>query len=214
MILKFTKDDFDIVETEIKNSQRYGYDIDARILKAYPDNNDEQIVAMKIALIDMLNSTHLSLHLGKISLKEIIEKLMDTTTDFDNRCKKGELSLVSELIEWSINKGVNLFSFFSKYCVFHNYYVYNRDDFVIYDAVLRKHLGDYISKTDYQALFNVTLKNKTQIHNEIDCMRKDKKNGYINYLKLINEILDLNNIDEEFPKRHRKLDQLIWWRNR
>ena len=36
-----------------------------------------------------------------------------------------------------------ILSFANKYCVWHNYYVYQKDDFVIFDSVVRKKLKDF-----------------------------------------------------------------------
>jgi hypothetical protein len=73
--------------------------------------------AMKIALIDMTNSTNLNKHLSKIYLTRLIEKIK--SCNFDERVAKGDISLVGELAK----NEISLFSFFSKYCLYLNYYV-------------------------------------------------------------------------------------------
>ena len=59
---------------------------------------------------------------------------------------KGGISLVGELAK---NK-INLFSFFSKYCLYHNYYVYQNDDYVIFNSVMQNNVGQFLSLYEYK----------------------------------------------------------------
>ena len=72
---------------------------------------------MKVALIDLTNSTHISTHIKKISLSEIVDLIL-SIQDFDIRVSQGDPLLVSQLAE--SNGQINLFSFASKYCTYHN----------------------------------------------------------------------------------------------
>ncbi|MCL1986523.1 MAG: hypothetical protein FWG64_00925 [Firmicutes bacterium] len=130
--IKFTEKELQETARRVKTDPRYGEEaaIISSCFRKFPENNDGDIVAMKIALIDMTNSTNLNKHLSKIYLTRLIAKIK--TCDFDERVAMGDTSLIAELAK----NEINLFSFFSKYCLYHNYYVYQNDDFAIFDSVM------------------------------------------------------------------------------
>ena len=114
----------------------------------------------------------------------------------------GDATLISELAR----NEINLFSFFSKYCLYHNYYVYERDDFAIFDGVMQNHVGVFISHYEYKG----KLYRSSHIHNCIEKMRTTY--DYEGYLKLIDTILENNNIRRKGKRR--KFDWLVWYGNR
>jgi len=181
---------------------RYGEEamIICNCFRKFPQNNDGDIIAMKIALIDMTNSTNLNKHLSKIYLTRLIEKIINC--EFDKRVAVGDATLISELAR----NEINLFSFFSKYCLYHNYYVYERDDFAIFDGVMQNHVGVFISHYEYKG----KLYRSSHIHNCIEKMRTTY--DYEGYLKLIDTILENNNIRRKGKRR--KFDWLVWYDNR
>ena len=147
VIEKITNDDLEFAEYRVKNDIKYGREgvlIDSA-LRQYPQNNDIAIVSMKICLIDLTNGTNLMRNLGKDGgLYDLAEKIIQV--DFDKRVSTGDLSLVNELAKWTKEKfGKNLFSFISKYCLYHNVHCYDKDDYVIYDSVLAENISKYIS---------------------------------------------------------------------
>ena len=72
---------------------------------------------------------------------------------FDERVKNGDTSIIPELAKWTKKEfGKNLFSFITKYCLYHNVHCYNKDDYAIFDSVVSKSLHKYISKEDYEIL--------------------------------------------------------------
>ena len=185
---------------------------------------------MKIALVDTTNSTNLSRLLGNkevvkngqlvikesLTLTDLINKIV-SMTDFDERIKNGDVTLVDELTKWGSKKGLKLMSFFSKYCLYHNYYVYDKDDFVIFDTVVKNSLGKYLNKEEFQQLYpNYNIKNHSVeqvLSNKIEKMRLDC--NYQSYYQLIDNILKIKKIDpKNVPKMRRKLDLLVWYQNR
>lgn len=158
---------------------------------------------MKISLIDMTNSTNLNKHLRTVSLVKLIDKIMNS--NFDERVSKGDITLVEELSKWTKGEGINLFSFISKYCLYHNFYCYNRDDYAIYDKILNDNIPYYISTEDYYKLTNkVWIKSM--------CEKLRESCNYQEYMKIIDFIIKNNNITVEKP--HRMLDWFIWYNNR
>lgn len=134
-----------LADPKYGKEQRLIYDFFNR----YKDNTDSLIVAAKISLIDLTNSTQLTNYKSKISLSDLTNIIVGIK-DFDERVRKGDATLVSEIAKATaeftdneVRKGVNLFSFASKYCHYHNYCIYRRDDYSIYDSVVSKHLHEY-----------------------------------------------------------------------
>ena len=201
-VKKFTKADLDRIAKKVGNDRRYGEEAEIikECFKKFPENVDSSVIAMKIALIDMTNSTNLSKHLSKISLSKLIEKIKNC--NFDERVKEGDVSLVGELAE----NEVNLFSFSSKYCLYHNYYVYNKDDYVIFDGVMQNHVGQFLRNYEYKG----KIYRPSKIKNCIEKMRKTY--DYEGYLALIDSILNQNHIHTK--DRHRKFDWYVWYNNR
>jgi len=230
--------ELELIGAKVKADARYGeeYKILRSALLAFPDNTDSTVIAMKIALVDMTNSTQLSRLLGEkvvtkkdpktgkykevsrskkdITLGKIAEQIIDV--NFDGRVARGDRSLVGELARWSQSQGVNLFSFFSKYCCYHNELLYGRDDYSIYDSVVQNHLGDYISAAEYETLFGakpVLRSNQTMaglVRNKIEQMRKHF--DYDTYVGLIDQFLAVKGITCD--NKRRKLDWKIWYDNR
>ena len=155
---------------------------------------------MKIALIDMTNSTNLNKHLSKIYLTKLINKIMNC--NFDERVAVGDATLISELAR----NEINLFSFFSKYCLYHNFYVYEQDDFAIFDGVMQNHVGAFISHYEYEG----KVYRSSQIKNCIEKMHVTY--DYEGYLGLIDSILESNGIQSK--NRRRKFDWFVWYNNR
>ena len=87
----------------------------------------------------------------------------------------------------------------------HNYCYYHRDDYVIVDSVLNNNLNKYISEKDFYEITKTKLENNSLV--------KLKDNfDYKTYKKIINKIIENNNITIDKP--HRYLDWYIWYKNR
>ena len=131
------------VHNDVLSNNKYGkeYRLIEDVLKKYPNNKTIEDVACKIAVIDFTNSTNLHLSKNKINLYTLAEII--TSIDFDARVAKGDVSLVSDIIK---ECHVKLYSFASKYCCYHNTFLYNRDDYSIYDSVVEKHLHEYATE--------------------------------------------------------------------
>ena len=178
----------------VAETDNYGPEMEmiTRCLRRFPDNTDPDIVAMKVGLIDITNSTHLSQHKSKISMVEL-SSIIASIPDIDARIKAGDPEVVNQIAR--SNGRINLFSFASKYCCYHNRNLYERDDYSILDTVLKEHLPLYFS--------DVT---ETQIDNW------RKAYNYKAYNDYITKKLDELGITVEFRKR--KFDLFVWYKNR
>ena len=129
------------VHNDVLSNYKYGkeYRLIEDVLKKYPNNKTIEDVACKIAVIDFTNSTNL--RQNKINLYTLAKII--TNIDFDAKVAKGDVSLVSDIIS---KCPVKLYSFASKYCCYHNTFLYNRDDYSIYDSVVASHLHEYATE--------------------------------------------------------------------
>lgn len=206
-ILCISNSDLNKAEERVRKDIKYGREnilIDSA-LKQNPLNNDKSIVSMKICLIDLTNGTNLMRNLGKDGgIYDLAEKI--TQVNFDIRVSNGDLTLVNELSKWTKEKfGKNLFSFISKYCLYHNVHCYNKDDFVIYDSILAENIPKYINCENYKKITGKDL-----YKNSIKKFRENY--DYITYKKIIDFIIESNRLNVDFV--HRKLDWFIWFENR
>ena len=181
-------------EQAVMNDKAYGPESDliTRCFRRFPSNLDADIVAMKIGLIDVTNSTNISKYKSDISVAELAD-IISHIKDIDLRIKDGDPDVVNEIAQCNGKK--DLFSFASKYCCYHKCNVYGKDDYSIYDTVLRDHLPDYFS--------DITS-------SQIKRWRTERNyaayNGYITQ--------KLNALEITSPHRKREFDHFVWFNNR
>ena len=182
MVEKITDEELELYAQKVRDDIKYGGEgilID-EALKNNPLNNDKSLVVMKICLIDITNGTNLSRNLGKDGgLFKLSQKIVDS--NFDERVKNGDTSIIPELAKWTKKEfGKNLFSFITKYCLYHNVHCYNKDDYAIFDSVVSKSLHKYISKEDYEILtgnklrYNSFFKMKDEYNYDLFYSKLDK----------------------------------------
>ena len=178
----------------VQNTDNYGpeNELITRCLIKFPLNTDPDLVAMKVGLIDITNSTHLSQHKSRISMVELAE-VISSIPDVDARIAAGDPEVVNEIAR--SNGNINLFSFASKYCCYHNRNLYGRDDYSILDTVLKEYLPRYFD--------DVT---KNQIQKWQDGYQYKSYNDYITK--------KLDELGISVENRKRKFDHYIWYKNR
>ena len=142
--LPLTEENIEKQHKVVGASSNYGKEglIIHDVLNAFPLHNDLNTIAMKIAVIDVTNSTHLSQYKSRLSLYDLAKVILEIP-NFDDRLAEGDPELVN-IIARNIG-AVNMFSFASKYCTYHNVEVYGRDDYS-YLMVSLKILFHTISK--------------------------------------------------------------------
>lgn len=189
-----TNETLEEAEYLVQKSDNYGSEnnLITRCFRRFPKNTDPDMVAMKIGLIDITNSTHLSQHKSKISMSELADIIAEIS-EIDKRIEAGDPEVVNEIAR--SNGKINLFSFASKYCCYHNRNLYGKDDYSILDAVLKEYLPRYFD--------DVT---KRQIQTWQDNFNYKAYNDYIT------RKLDELYITVEYRKR--KFDHFVWYTNR
>lgn len=192
--LPITTENINSIHQQMLESTSYSanFSMIHNVLKQFPQNTERELVAMKVSLIDLTNSTNIGRHINKISLSEFVELILNIR-DIDVRLAQGDPELVCQIAR--CNGKVNFFSFASKYCTYHNVDVYERDDFSIFDSVVKDVLPYYIPK-----LTKATVNNWRETYN------------YAAFNDCIGRILDQNNI--HIPYRRRKFDHFLWYANR
>lgn len=177
------------VHNDVLSDDKYGkeYRLIEDVLKKYPNNKTIEDVACKIAVIDFTNSTNLHFF-NLYTLAEII-----TSINFDARVAEGDVSLVSDIIK---ECHVKLYSFASKYCCYHNTFLYNRDDYSIYDSVVKKHLPEYATE-------------------KLPASKWRRNFNYETFNQYIGDLLDEYGITAATePQRRRLFDHYVWYKNR
>lgn len=179
---------------DVLSDDKYGkeYRLIESVLKKYPNNKTIEDVACKIAVIDFTNSTNLHFSTNLYTLAEII-----TSIDFDAKVAEGDVSLVSKIIEKIIQEcHVKLYSFVSKYCCYHNTFLYNRDDYSIYDSVVKNHLPEYATE-------------------KLPASKWRKNFNYKTFNQYIGDLLDEYGITAATePQRRRLFDHYVWYKNK
>lgn len=184
---RITIDELNKADEEIKKNKVYSKDDElvTIVVKKFPKHNcDIDEIAMKIAVIDVANSTRLNMHKKTISIYDLAKKLSQIK-NIDERLKEGDKTLVNEIANLYVKPRIT--SFASKYCAIHNQIVYKQDDFCKYDELVRSNLGKYIE-----------VKKTSLVHN------------YPLYHDKITEIIYLNRLDK-VPNIRKKIDLFIWW---
>lgn len=178
----------------VEESANYGKEglIIREVLNAYPKHDDLNTIAMKIAVIDVTNSTHLSQYKSQLSLYDLAKVILDIPA-FDVRLAAGDPELVNIIAK---NVGaINMFSFASKYCTYHNVEVYHRDDYSIFDGIVKESLPNYVDGLS---------------KHKLDVWRSEY--NYVAFNECIGGLLDEYNIHIQF--RRRKFDHFLWYANR
>ena len=192
--LPLTEENIEEQHKVVGASSNYGKEglIIHDVLNAFPLHNDLNTIAMKIAVIDVTNSTHISQYKSRLSLYDLAKVILEIP-NFDDRLAEGDPELVN-IIARNIG-AVNMFSFASKYCTYHNVEIYGRDDYSIFDGIVKNTLPYYIP--------GLTV-------NRIDTLRRNF--DYETFNECVGNLLDENNI--HIPFRRRKFDHFLWYANR
>ena len=199
-LLPLTEKNIEKWDKEVEQTPNYGKEmlIIHDILNQFPLHNDINIIAMKIAVIDVTNSTHLSQYKSALSLYDLAEVILNIP-NFDTRLQNGDPELVN-IIAKNIGT-INMFSFASKYCTYHNVEVYKRDDYSIYDSVLKDYLPYYVNQYNFKKITSNMIDKKWR-----------QEYDYKSYNDCIGELLDNANI--HIPFRRRRFDHFIWYVNK
>lgn len=196
--LKLSAQEMEKQNALVEKDPSYGAEssLIGKIVRNLPRNEEIEIIALKIALIDTTNSTRLFQYKENLPLT-LLAKIIIEIKDIDERIKAGDPKVVEEIARKSKEEGkVNLFSFASKYCHYHNFFAYGKDDYSIYDTVVKESLPHY--------------SNSKISESDIEKWRKNFQ--YKEFNDFIGSLLDANGI--KTPDRRTKFDHFLWYANR
>lgn len=90
ILIPITNSDLDTAWDAVWNDDTYGNEtrIIRDCLKKYPNNTEKEIVAMKVGLIDVTNSTNISRYKHHLSVAKLVDLLMEIH-GFDKRLEEG-----------------------------------------------------------------------------------------------------------------------------
>lgn len=163
-------------------------------------NVDPDIVSMKIALIDVTNSTHLHQKKKLINLVDLTNIIAHPKLRFDERVFRGDELLVTEIA--CCNEKINLFSFATKYCFYHNSFSYGKDDYAKYDGIVSNCLPYYLNKA------GIRYKGRRITSSTLNSLRIKKD------YETFNMLVDLVLKNISVPNKKAKFDYLMWYYNR
>lgn len=192
-------------DKKVATDPKYGKEqmLIEQMITKYPSNKDLLEIAMKVSLIDLTNSTQLTNYKSKLSLYDVAEIIL-SIQNIDERIKCGDVALVSELARLCKNanngNGVNLFSFASKYCFYHNRYAYGRCDYSIYDNVVAGNLYKYATKS---LPLSKTKPDSWRINFQYEVFHS-----------YIGNLLDEYGITSSVKNRREMFDHFLWFANR
>lgn len=113
------------------------------LFKSYPTNTNLNEIIIKVACLDRLYSTNIT---KSYKIPQVAQKILQS--GFDDRVQKGDITLVDDIANLGKTQiegqgGKQILSFASKYCAWHSSVVYEKDDFVIIDSIVKTKLKEF-----------------------------------------------------------------------
>lgn len=165
------------------------------LFSAFPDNKKVEDIRLKICVINDLYSTNI---FDTYKMSEHIKKL-----NLDTKLKNGNPEVVNEIATGhgirrkKTNKEINLYSFATKYCNWHN-----QESYTIYDSFVEKVLLAFKKQDDFFDFKNDDLRDFVKFKNIIQEFIKAYKLTNYN-LKEIDKFLWIYG-KEKFPTNYDK----------
>ena len=206
----FTEKNYCITQFLINNDSNYrieGDEFDSSTKKyiktvkeTFEINELEEIVTR----IDKQNSTHQSSEgsKGGGNGRRITAKYISKIKDLYIRLKSGDEELVNEIAKAIPDRYT--FSFASKFCTYVSRYLYNSDDYCVYDSVLCNALPYYAWA--YLGEVFISTKNST-----INSYAKKNLGDYKGYKSLIDRIRNKSIKELKYKISREGFDSIIWY---
>lgn len=204
-----TKHNVDLAQFIIKTDSNYRVAIDptnpkssAYIFENYkkrgscPKSRDDfQEICKRI---DKENATHLSVKNGIKITADALYKM----AGLDDGLKRGDASIVDVISKFV--PGRNNLSFASKFCAFYSLGIYGKDNYSIFDRVLKDALP-------YYAWAYCGVKRFTKSKNSNLSNKYVSKSEYADYRQLIDDILKKATSITGYSMRRRDFDLIVWY---
>ena len=238
---KFTQNNFKLINTFLKYDSNYsGVEDDSSLVfaktyrgiltkekenffnfKKVEDYKDEEdymqndSLYLVIESIDRFNSTHLASegpkggNKGRINTAKGIYNLKN----FKERLYYADTKLVDEIAGFG---GKNNFSFASKFCSYLCRYLFKgltqENNYCIYDEVVQSVLPYFANcyKINLDKKYYTTCTRKGIKHNR-SIISKVKKDGYSEYIKVINAIVEKIKKESNIDVSYEAFDHMLWY---
>ena len=174
--------------------KKYGKELDLYLgAEKHHANINRDIVIHKILLIDYTNSTNLKMYGKKgTSVFSLADKIVAHGAELDQMIQDGHPEAVEMIAGFET---VNLFSFATKYCCYHNTICYGRDDYSIYDNIVAKTIPFYLNvRSTY-----------------ISGCRNTR--NYLEYKRIIDTLIAVHEL-QDIPNIRRKIDHFLWYQDK
>lgn len=183
----------------------------------FPDK--KEILEKAVKLIDKENSTHLSVSGYKkggdnnkgitIMVNAMVKKV--GISKLRERIKNGDTKIVNEIADFIPNRYNP--SFASKFCAFCNRNCFNKDDYSIYDNVLKEiipyYAYVYLGECHWKKISGKNARNESKIAEEFADKNGDR--NYEGYNDLIGRIIEKNNMVFNAKISRKDFDLLLWY---
>lgn len=117
------------------------------LFETYPNNTNLNEIIIKVACLDRLYSTNIT---KSYKIPQVAQHILNL--NFDDRVQKGDITLIDDIANLGRSGeqgGAKILSFASKYCVWHNDYIYKKDDFVIFDSIVKTKLKEFNEQFEF-----------------------------------------------------------------
>ena len=193
--LAATPENIERVDHSVHNDSIYGRNGAelAQYLGTHQSNSDHDAVIHKILLIDYTNSTNLRLYRKKgTSVFSLADQIVSHARELDQMIQSGAPEAVRLIAGFGT---VNLFSFATKYCCYHNTLCYGRDDYSIYDNIVADVIPGYLDvKRFYISRCRV-------------------EQNYLEYKRIVDTLITVHGL-QSVPQIRRKMDHFLWYSNK
>lgn len=204
-----TEHNVDLTQFIINNDSNYRVAVDPTNSKSsayifenykkcgsYPKSKDEfQEICKRI---DKENATHLSVRNGIEKTADALNKRAGLNDDL----YRGDASIVDDISKFV--PGRNNLSFASKFCAFYSLGIYGKDNYSIFDRVLKDALPYYAWV--YCGVEWFTKSKNSKLSN-----KNVSKLGYAVYRQLIDDILKKATSITGYSMRRRDFDLIVWY---
>ena len=193
--LTATPESIEETEQSVHNDNIYGRNGTEleHYLGAHSSNCDHDAVIHKILLIDYTNSTNLRLYRKKgTTVFSLADQIVAHSRELDQMIQSGAPEAVRLIAGFGT---VNLFSFATKYCCYHNTLCYGRDDYSIYDNIVADVIPGYL---DVKRFF---------------ISRCRVEQNYLEYKRIVDTLITVHGL-QSVPQIRRKLDHFLWYSNK
>ncbi len=202
-LVKLSNHNSQIIEDLISNDDKYKFLFSKRVFDSFCVNGcfarTRDAYCGTLIQIDEDNSTQVFKN-HREDFYKILDYIMNDEPNFYERIRRGDISLVDDLMNVCSAK---LLSFCSKVCKFLNNWLFNRDDYYIFDYYVLNAIPFYL---DYYR----TISPEEYSNQHIDTSRLNSRE-YQDFYDVLSKLHALRDIEFNDQMSKHQLDHVIWY---